>query len=320
MELVVVAGAGGFIGSHMVAYLKEKGHFVRAVDIEFPEIRKEWWQQADEIIKADMRDINNVIDVIKDVDWVIWLCSDMGGVYYFHTHDYSPFLNNMQMDMNILRAIEALGGQKRLFYSSSACIYPTHLQKDTCNPFIASEDKIFPASSDQMYGWEKLMMTMLCERSPIDARVGIFHTIYGPGQEWEGERAKFPPSIAYKALKAKKTGKKIKIWGNGSQLRTFCYIKDALEKIYLILTQEYHGPVNVAGNELVSVIDTAELLCEIVDIPKKFEYESSKPSGVLARGANNNKFESLYGYKNNYSLKNGFSEVVEWMKKFKYIL
>lgn len=314
MERVVICGAGGFIGSHMVAFLKKRGHFVRAVDIEFPEIRRHWWQQADEVVTTDMRVIDEVSEVVKDMDWVVWLCSDMGGVYYFHTHDYTPFIHNMQMDMNILQVLQVHGGKKRLFYSSSACIYPTHLQKDISEPFLASENEIFPANSDQMYGWEKLMMTMLCERSGLDARVGIFHTIYGPGQEWEGERAKFPPSIAYKAIKAKKTGEKIKLWGNGSQLRTFCYIKDATEKIYKILTQNYHGPVNVAGDELVSVLNTAELLCEIVDIPKQFEYEDSRPSGVLARGADNSKFESLYAYKNKYSLRDGFTEVVEWMQ------
>jgi len=313
---VLITGAGGFIGSHMASFLKSKGYTVIGLDINFPEIRHERWLVCDKKYRTDVRNFEDLEFVfeLENIDWVLHFASDMGGVGYFSTHDYYPYLNNMQMDINILKICEQYK-IKRLFYSSSACIYPIHKQQDTSNPFIASEDEIYPANSDQMYGWEKLMMTRLCERSPIDARVGIFHTIYGPGQEWEGERAKFPPSIARKVIESKKTGKPIQIWGDGSQLRTFCYIDDAVEKIYRILTMPYYGPVNVASSELVSVMDTAELLCEIVDVPKKFIHENSKPSGVLARGANNTKFEKIYKYKNKYSLREGFTQVVDWLKK-----
>lgn len=315
---VLITGAGGFIGSHMVYFLASKGYEVVAIDIEFPKIRERWWNCSSRFFYVDVRDMGAIEQIFSEEkpDWVLHFASDMGGVEYFHNHDYYPYINNMQMDMNILKLCEKYE-VKKLFYSSSACIYPTHLQKNPNKPLIASEDNIYPANSDQMYGWEKLMMTMLSERSPIDARVGIFHTIYGPGQEWDGERAKFPPSIVRKVIESKKTGQPVEIWGNGSQLRTFCYIDDAVEKIYRILTMAYDGPVNVAGHELISVSDTAKLACDIVGVDNAlFIYTDAKPTGVVARGADNSKFEKQYQYKNKSSLRDGFSALVKWVVQY----
>lgn len=308
MESVVVLGGGGFIGSRLVAYLKAKGHYVKVVDILFPEIRKEWWSQADEVLGLDLRDKSSLEEAFKGSKWVFNLASDMGGVYFFHKYDYTPFLNNMTIDMNVLSAL----GDRRLFYSSSACIYPTHIQRDVNSVPKLNESMIFPANSDQMYGWEKLMMTMLCERSGLDARVGIFHTIFGEGQEFEGERAKFPPTITKKVFDS--TGE-VKLWGDGSQIRTYLYIEDALEKIYRIMTMEYSGAVNVAGDEEVSVLDTAKLLLEIAGKEAEFVFEGDKPSGVIARGADNTEFIKRYGYKNRFSLKDGFKRMYSWIQK-----
>jgi GDP-D-mannose 3', 5'-epimerase len=309
---VVVLGGGGFIGSHLVSFLKGKGYYVRAVDIDFPEIRREWWSKADNLKQFDLRDYDQVVKAISGYDHVYQLAADMGGVGFFSKHDYYPYIHNQQMNLNVLKACEELG-VKRLFFSSSACIYPTHLQKDVNNPLRCSEDAIFPANSDQMYGWDKLMMTMLCERSPLDARVGIFHTIYGEGQEWEGERAKFPPTIAHKGIKALATNQ-IDIWGDGSQLRTFLYIDDAVEKIYEIMTTEYHGPVNVAGDQLVSVTETAKVVCSILGIDPKFNYQPAKPSGVMARDADQTKWYQYHTYRNKFTIKQGFERLISWLR------
>lgn len=308
MESVVILGGGGFIGSHVVAYLKDKGYFVRAVDIDFPELRSHWWSKADEVRLFDLRSQKAVKTALDGMDWVFHFASDMGGVGYFHKYDYTPFLNNMQMDLNVLREI----GDRRLFYSSSACIYPTHIQRDVTNVPKLSEDMIFPANSDQMYGWEKLMMTMLCQRSNQDTRVGIFHTIFGEGQEFEGERAKFPPTIVKKVIDSRG---ELKLWGDGSQIRTYLYINDAVEKIYRIMTMPYSGPVNVAGDEEISVIDTANMVLEIAGKKADFIFEGDKPSGVLARGVNNDKFIRRYGYQNKYTLRMGFERLYEWLLK-----
>lgn len=312
MERIVITGGGGFIGSHLAAFLKSKGHFVRVVDIEFPELRKKWWGQADEVLEMDLRDFDNSLRAVSSMDWVFHLAADMGGVGYFTSHDYYPYINNQTMNLNILKACEQSFIAK-LFFSSSACIYPIHLQKDVSNPLKCSEDAIFPANSDQMYGWDKLMMTMLCQRSPLDTRVGIFHTIYGEGQEWEGERAKFPPTIVKKVLEARKTNQ-VEIWGDGSQLRTFLYIDDAVEKIYEIMTKEYRSPVNVAGDELVSVIDTAKMVSQIVGIKPFYVCKDDKPSGVLARDVDQTRWNSTYTYRNKYSVKDGFAKLVTWIE------
>lgn len=308
MESVIVLGGGGFIGSHMVKYLKDKGHAVTAVDIQFPDLRKQWWSLADDICIADLRVKSTVEDLIQGYDWVFHFAADMGGVGYFTAHDYYPYLNNQQMNLNVLQAVEKTGA--RLFFSSSACAYPTHLQQDPKHPAKLSENMLFPANSDQMYGWDKLMMTMLCQRAPIDARVGIFHTIYGPGQESEGERAKFPPTIVKKALDAVKTGK-LELWGDGKQKRTYLYINDALEKIYRIMTMPYSGPVNVAGDECVSVTETAKLVCWLLGISPDFIYTSAKPSGVLGRDVDNSLFLERYRYKNQFTLEHGFRHMIE---------
>lgn len=314
MERIVILGGGGFIGSHLASFLKDKGYFVRVIDIEFPEIRREWWGKADCIKYYDLREYSQTIDAISGYDWVFHLSADMGGVGYFTSHDYYPYLNNQQMNINVLRACEELE-VKRVFFSSSACIYPTHLQRDVNCPLKCSEEHIFPANSDQMYGWDKLMMTMLCERSPIDARVGIFHTIYGEGQEWEGVRAKFPPTIAKKAIDSKSTNE-LRIWGDGKQLRTFLYVDDATEKIFEVMSKdEYYGAVNIAGDELVNVHETAKMACEIVGVDPLFFYEQDKPSGVLARDVDQTKWNQHYIYRNKYSLRDGFENLIWWLEK-----
>lgn len=311
---LLICGSHGFIGSNAVKYFKDKGYWVRGVDLqEYPE-RKELYSLADEDYLLDMRDYQNVLKVTKDIDCVLWLCSNMGGVFWFHTQDFYPFLDNMTMDINILRACE-VNKVKRLLYSSSACIYPIHLQQDQGLAPYLSEDMIFPANSDQMYGWEKLMMTMLCKRAPFDARPMIFHTIYGEYQEHEGERMKFPTSIVRKVLQSKKDGEPIEIWGNGEQVRSYLYIKDALEKIYRVLIHpENVTPVNIASDQAVSCLDVAKLVCEIVGVEPNFTFTNAKPSGVLARNADNTLFEKVYGYKNKYSLRDGFTALVNYMK------
>jgi nucleoside-diphosphate-sugar epimerase len=190
--------------------LKEKGLRVLVVDINLSERTKPWWSKADEVLKLDLRDYQNVAFAVNGADIVFHLAADMGGVGYFTSHDYYPFFNNMRMSLNVLEACEKMK-VKKLFYSSSACVYPTNIQMDANRVPLLRESDIFPANSDQMYGWEKLMTLMLCERSPVDTRVGIFHTIYGEGQEIEGERVKFPPAVVAKVIEAKKTGKPMRI-------------------------------------------------------------------------------------------------------------
>jgi nucleoside-diphosphate-sugar epimerase len=297
----------------MVAYLKKRGHWVRAVDNNFHDYRKPLYEQADEILDLDLGYLINVLKAIEDCDWVIQLAADMGGVGYFHNNrDYYPYIANATINFNILQACE-IKKVKRLFFAASACIYPVYLNGTIDSPEL-TEDMIYPADCDMSYGWEKLMMLRLCERAPFDARVGIFDTIYGPYQEKEGERMKFPTAIATKTLKALETEKSIEIWGDGTQQRVLLYIDDALDKIYDILTKDYHGAVNVCAKELVTVQQVAELCCNIVGAPLQFTYNLEAPTGVMARKSSSEKWEACYGNSELTSVETGFTKLIEWLQ------
>lgn len=316
MNRIVVTGGTGFIGCNMVSFLKKKGHFVRAVDIEVKGREKSqgiMFNQADEVIRLDLRKIKDVQKAVDSMEYIIHLASDMGGVGYFSAHDYYPYLNNMRIDMNMLEACEKSSSFKRLFYASSFCVYPIHLQMKEGEAPKLSENMLYPANSAFSYGWEKFMMLRLCERAPFDARVGILGTIFGPFQETAGERQKAPSALVMKAIDSLKTGK-FEIWGNGKQIRSFCYIEDALEKIYRILmSKTYEGPVNVASDEAVTIQQAASICCQIVGSKPKFVYSAEKPSGVISRNSNNEKFDRVYGYHNKYTTRKGFKELISFL-------
>lgn len=311
----LVTGANGFLGSRMVAFLKERGHWVRAVDIDnekFPQ-RRVWRDQADEVLRRDLRNPDEARDAVEGMDITYHYSADMGGVGYFSQANYTPYLNNTRMDLNMVEAsVDA--GVKRMFFSSSACAYPIYLQEDEGETLGLAEDQLLPAEADQMYGWEKLMMILLAPHAPLDLRIGIFHTIFGPGQETTGQRAKFPPTIVQKVIDSKRTGSPIEIWGNGRQTRTFLYIEDALEKIYEVMTAEdYWGPVNIAADEIVTVRQCADWLCDYAGIEPTYVFNSDKPSGVLARGADNSKFYQHYAYHNRFTTREGFERFYDYL-------
>lgn len=311
---ILVTGAGGFIGCNLVAFLKKKGYWVRAAGTHFPEDRKQMWSKADEILHVDLKKIDNTSKAVHNCDWVFHLAADMGGVGYFTSHDYYPFINNMRMDLNMLEACENLK-IKRLFYPSTVCIYPTHLQMIEGNAPKLSEDMIYPANSDLNYGWGKLMMLRLCEKAPFEARVGILNTVFGDYQETGGEKRKAPSALAMKAIDSLNTGT-FEIWGNGKQIRSFCYITDAIEKIYRVMSHEkYEGPVNITSDEDLTIQQVAEMCCDIVGSKPKFIYNESQPSGVLSRSIDSSKFERIYKYKNKYSTRQGFEKLINFLQR-----
>jgi len=314
---VTVLGGGGFIGCNLIAYLKKKGHWVRAVDKDFPEYRESMWGKADEIVVADLCEYRDVYNSLYYSDWVVQLAADMGGVGYFHGgNDYYPYINSHQINLNVLKAMDE-HGIKRMFFSASACIYPIHLNDKSDSPTL-TEDMMYPANCDMSYGWEKLMMLRLCERAPFSARVGIFDTIYGAYQEMEGERMKFPTAIATKVLKASKDGSEIEIWGDGTQQRVFLYIDDAVKRIYKILSSDkYEGPVNVASETEVNVTQIAEMCCEIVgdlELRNKFKYLLDKPMGVMSRRTDGSKYDKVYGSAEEITPKQGFTKLIKWLQ------
>lgn len=318
MEKVIVTGATGFMGSRMVAFLKEKGYYVKAIGRLGNQhvYRQRWFKKADIIESVDLRSLEQTKIAFKGFDMVFHFAADMGGVGYFSEAQFVPFMNNMRIDLNIIEASKE-AGIKRIYYSSSACAYPITIQEQEGKTPHLREDMLIPANADQMYGWEKLMMIILSNHTPVDMRVGIMNTIFGEGQEGIGPRSKFPPTIVQKVITAKKTGKPIEIWGNGKQTRTFLYIEDALGKIYEVMTKEkYFGPVNIASDEIVTIQQCADWLCEIAKLKKDYTYLLDKPSGVLARGIDNGKFYAHYAYKNKFSTKEGFQRLYRFMMEY----
>ncbi len=315
LKRIVVTGATGFIGCQMVSFLKKKGHYVRAVVRKHSELTRKQYGKADQVLILDLKSYPDALIATENMDGVFHFAANMGGVGFFNAHNYQPFMDNMTMDMNILNACEEKK-VKRLFYPASACAYPIDIQAtEQQTPFL-KEDMLIPANADQMYGWEKLIMTLLAKEAPIDIRVGILNTIFGEYQEWAGERAKFPPAIIYKTINAKKTGTPIQIWGNGKQTRTFLYIIDALEKMYeVMMKKNYHGEVNIASDKIVTVKECADWCTQIAGIKPNYKYDLSKPSGVLARGIDNAKFNKHYKYRDRYSTKAGFKRMYKWMEK-----
>lgn len=309
-----VTGASGFLGSNMIQFLKQKKHWVRAVIRKENKITGKLYRLADDVKHADLSDLKSTIEAFRNIDYVFHFAADMGGVGYFSEEQYYPFVTNMQMDLNVVKACDTRK-IKRLFYPSSACAYPVDAAKRLRKTPKLKEDMFIPSNPDQMYGWEKLIMILLSEHAPVETRVGVLHTIFGAGQEWEGQRAKFPPAITYKVITASQKKQPIHIWGDGTQLRTFLYITDALEKIYeVMMSHKYYGPVNISNDEQVTVKQCADWLCEFAGVKPKYIFEKNKPTGVLLRGVDNTKFNKYYKYKNRINTKEGFKMIYEYIK------
>lgn len=311
----VVLGGTGFIGSRLTGHLADLGYEVRCVDFrELDSTRSDDVNKAAELIWADLRDPEECRDAIAGARWVFHLAADMGGVGYFHNHDFWPYINNARITMNVLEACDALETE-RLFYSSSACAYPTDWQTIEGRIPKLGESMLESGYPDQMYGREKLMGLRLCERAPFPARVGIFHTIYGPGQEHEGERMKFPAAVATKTLRAAKTGGPIEIWGNGEQARSYLYIDDALERIMAVMSSEvYEGPVNIGAQGAVTCNEVALVCADLAGITDpELSHTDGGPTGVISRDCDNAKFNNTYGEPEQTTIRDGFAGFMTWL-------
>ena len=315
MKKALVTGAGGFIGSHLVKRLKKEGYWVRGVDLKYPEFSK---TQADEFIIGDLREQQVVRKVVAiPFDAVFQLAADMGGAGYIFTgeHDADVMHNSATINLNMLEQCHLLK-IKKIFYSSSACIYPVYNQKNPDNPKCA-EDSAYPAAPDSEYGWEKLFSErfyLACNRNyGIEVHIGRLHNIFGPEGTWRGGKEKALAAICRKVAEAKDGGE-IEIWGDGKQTRSFLYIDECLEGILRLMDSQFSGPVNIGSEEMVTINGLAEMVIDISG--KTLKIKNIKgPTGVRGRNSDNKLIRQKIDWEPSMKLKNGLILTYKWIEE-----
>jgi nucleoside-diphosphate-sugar epimerase len=312
MTKVLVNGAGGFIGGHLVKRLKSEGFWVRGVDIKRHEFTN---PPADEFIVGDLRDQGFVEGVVDGIEEVYQLAADMGGAGYIFTgeHDADVMHNSATINLNTLHyGVKA--GVRKFFYSSSACMYPEYNQLDPLNP-KCSEDSAYPAAPDSEYGWEKLFSERLflsyMRNYKVDVRIARFHNIFGPEGTWTGGKEKAPAAMCRKVASAE-DDTQIEIWGDGMQTRSFLYIDECLEGVRRLMESEFTGPVNIGSEEMVTINQLAEIVMSIAG--KKLELNHiSGPLGVRGRNSDNRLISEKLGWKPSRPLREGLDKTYRWI-------
>jgi GDP-D-mannose 3', 5'-epimerase len=310
---VLVTGAGGFIGHHLVKYLVERGYRVRGVDIKEPEFEL---SAADDFLIADLRNYAECLMVTKNIDEIYHLAADMGGIGYITSSHAEIAINNTLINAHTIQATRK-NGAKRLLFSSSACIYPQYLQTKPDVVPLREEDA-FPADPEEGYGLEKLYMEKLCQYFTEDwgfaTRVARFHNVYGPLGTYDGGREKAPAAICRKVA-ALADGSEIEIWGDGKQTRSFMYIDDCVEGIYRIMRSDYSAPLNLGTDELVSVDDLVDIVSQIAGKTLVKRHDISCPQGVRGRNSDNSRLRCVLGWEPKTPLRRGLIPTYRWIEQ-----
>ena len=310
----LVCGAGGFIGGHLVKRLKEENYWVRGVDLK-PNAYSE--STADEFVIGDLTDPLIVSDVINNpFDEIYQLAADMGGAGYIFTgqNDANVMHNSALININVSRRAVATKS-KRLFYSSSACMYPEYNQLDPNNP-KCSEDSAYPAAPDSEYGWEKLFSERLYlsyyRNFGLEVRIARFHNIFGPEGTWSGGKEKAPAAVCRKVAEAEDNGN-IEIWGDGKQTRSFLYISECIEAVRRLMESNFTGPVNIGSEEMVTINQLAEYVMEIAN--KKLKIRNiDGPTGVRGRNSDNKLIKEKLNWQPSLPLHEGLKKTYSWIK------
>ena len=315
MKRIVVCGAGGFIGGHLVSRLKKDGHWVRGVDIKFNEFKK---TDADEFLIADLRDPVKVdVTIDETIDEVYQLAADMGGSTYINTgeHDSDVMHNSCIINLNVLKTC-SMKNVTKIFYSSSACVYPEYNQLDPDNP-KCSEDTTYPAEPDSEYGWEKLFSERLYfvfhkDFPKLDIRVARFHNIYGPYGTYDGGKEKAPAAFCRKVALAKDNDV-VEVFGDGIQTRSFLLVDECIEGILRLMESAFKGPVNIGSEEMINMNDFMNMIIKISGKNLTIKNTPFHGVGVRGRNSDNKLIEEKLGWKPDCPLEKGIRLTYEWI-------
>jgi nucleoside-diphosphate-sugar epimerase len=310
---ILVTGAGGFIGHHLVKRLKRDGWWVRGVDIKYPEFEP---TSADEFMILDLRYRENCLRATEDIDEMFALAANMGGIGFIETHKAEIVRDNTMINIHSIEAAR-INGVKRFLFTSSACVYPGYRQRDT-DVTPLKESDAYPADAEDGYGWEKLYMERVCrhyrEDFGLETRVVRFHNIFGPLGAYDGGREKSPAAICRKIAMAK-DGDEIEVWGDGKQTRSYCYIDDCVEGIVRLMRSDFHDPLNLGQDRLISIDELVDIVANIAGKRIKKRYDLTKPQGVRGRNSDNTLLRQVLKWEPQITLEEGLKRTYEWIKE-----
>jgi GDP-D-mannose 3',5'-epimerase len=314
MKKILVCGAGGFIGGHLVNRLKSEGYWVRGVDLKQNEYGN---NNCDEFIVGDLRDVLVSKKVVENIDEIYQLAADMGGAGYIFTgnNDAQVMHNSVLCNVNILEESRK-AGVKKIFYSSSACMYPEYNQLDPDNP-NCNEESAYPAAPDSEYGWEKLFSERLYfaynRNFGIDVKIARFHNIFGPKGTWNGGKEKAPAAMCRKVAEAEEGGI-IEVWGDGKQTRSFLFIDECIDGVRKLMDSDFSGPVNIGSEEMISINDFAKM---VINISKKniTIKNINGPTGVRGRNSDNTLIKEKLGWSPSIPLIEGMEKTYFWIQE-----
>jgi nucleoside-diphosphate-sugar epimerase len=310
---VLVTGAGGFIGHHLVTHLKKEGYWVRGVDIKETEYSA---SDAHDFQLLDLRRWDNCLKATEGVDEVYALAADMGGMGFISNHHAQILYNNSLINLHTLDAARE-NGVRRYLYTSSACIYPEYKQTDA-NVTPLKEIDAYPAQPQDAYGWEKLVSERLCthyrEDYGIETRIVRFHNIFGALGTWEGGREKAPAALCRKIAVAKLTNNPvIEVWGDGEQTRSFCYIDDCVKGLYLLMQSDFREPLNLGQDRMVTINELASIIAEIAGFQIEIKHIDG-PMGVRGRNSDNTLLRQVLNWEPEISLEEGLRLTYRWIE------